>query len=89
MEKLGGNSNFRVNNWNFTAWIKYFTFKHVSKVPLSRQMSSCYLFKSKQGLRIRQMLMKSAKHTADAYLRRCVTVRLFGITGIYILESNI
>jgi hypothetical protein len=44
------------------------------------------LFKGKQGLRMRQMLLYSDTHNVGAYLCRCVTVRLVEIIRVYMLR---
>ena len=79
---------------NFGVAIKYFKFKTESNISLSStypatQKSFCFLFKPKQGLTIRQMLLKNDKHNVGAYLCRSVTVRLVAIINIYTLESDI
>ena len=44
---------------------------------------------AQQGLRMRQMSLKSDRDSVGAYLCHCVTVRLVGMIEIHIIECNI
>ena len=87
-----------INTWILqlrrTVFAARFEFKTEPKVSLSPCYSAaqnypCFLVKLKQGLRMRQMLLKSGKHNVGACVCHGVTVRLLGIIRIYVIESNV